>query len=191
MPIGTTRLGEYVSPDGPDDAFGASTITLHFQDCGGVICDGAVSIVDMIQNNQFTLSIVDTDLFVTSSGLVQGTLTGDTITWDVDANLETTTTGGVFCNGGLCGLGGLAQGWNDQSGPGAIALNNFVFDSGGPESASGFTTNHAIPASGATITQFWVMSEVSRTLIPEPGTLVLLGFGSIGVAWQNRRRLGR
>lgn len=201
VPIGTDRLGPY-DPDGaggdpplpgPPDIFAPSTLTLQFQDCGGFICDGPVTIVDMIQNNQFTLSIVDTDLFVESSGLAEGTLTGDTIVWDVDASLETETSGGVFCTGGLCGLGGLSQGWNDQSGPGSIALNDFVFgDPGGPEPTGGLTTNHLIPADGATITQFWVLSELDRTfIIPEPGSLVLLGFGSLGIAWQGRRRRRR
>jgi hypothetical protein len=184
--IGTPRLGRAYGL-GPLDAFSPSSIVLSFSECGGVICDGPVSIKSMKINEQFVVSVVQTDLYIElpGGGTASGFLTGSTISFPF-AQTNWTTVGGVNCTS-LCSFGGLANGWNSQSGVKTQPLGNFVFGAGGPQGGAGFTTSFVTEnSSRALVTTHLATQELSRVLVPEPGTAALLAVGLAAIAWRRR-----
>ena len=137
--IGTPRAGRAYGL-GPLDVFSPSTIVLSFSECGGILCDGPVSLKSLRINEQFVISVVQTDLYIDTpgGGTAAGFLNGSTISW-LTPETHWTTVGGVNCTS-LCSFGGLPTGWNSQSGTKAQPLGNFLFGAGGPQAAAGFTS---------------------------------------------------
>jgi hypothetical protein len=100
----------------------------------------------------------------------------------------------LHCAGAFCGIAGFVSSVPVAltSGPRTVVINGLVlngFPSVGPQSFAGAGTGGPTPQGGAFIVNV-VGQEVSRQVVPEPGTGALLGLGlaGIGIAVTTLRR---
>jgi hypothetical protein len=196
----------YVSPAaGVPVLYGPGTLTVQFSNgtSGAHVGAGALHVVSgsAMLNNTFSLfggAIAFTGMqHILFGGSGMGAVTGGGL-----FNLATVghiASGMVHCGGGACGLAGFVTSANVNltSGLRTLNLNNIAnallgFPSVGPQNFVAQGTGGATPNMG--VFQVTVTGqEVSRGVVPEPGTGSLLGLGlaGLGIATTTWRRVRR
>lgn len=195
----------------PDDEL--HFVIEYTSDAMGNILDGPVELVDayFYQNyavegsNILGSAVIGTDLAIGLAENGTGSLSGSTITWDTDSYWAY-TLGEVDCTGGLCALAGP---WPVVADPDAIPSNDPDDDNPTPVDLPTFTVFSNVdeadfvvsdngtpgdftddlvavdPGGSGTAYNTWYGQEVDR--VPEPGSLVLLGSGVLGLMVISRR----
>ncbi len=107
------------APYDDDGTVGPGTMKIRFQDDGGVPGAGTILITDYELQMDFAVNNgnIENDLVTGAGpdgcGVTGGTLAGTLAVWDPATMVGYSSVGTITCNlGGLCGLGGLADGEN-------------------------------------------------------------------------------
>jgi len=176
-------------------AIGGSIGTVPAPNGGVSFIDGGGStiyLVNFISSNQFNLTVPNEQVFVsTASG-------SDTSTWGFTSLItifnptgQTTTSGSFsesvqYAMSVSAGQGGYQRVANPTAVPPSITVGNSIFSISNPTASNGQVNNPNNGSVSATVTTNLIPG------VPEPASVVMLGFGVLGVGGvafrQSRRR---